>query len=44
MGMCMIAHDQEDCVLSIHDERLGVRMLNEPKLGTATVVGRKLRS
>jgi len=29
-------------LLNIHDKRLVVRMLNWPKLGTATVVGREL--
>ena len=29
---------------SIRDERLAVRMLNEPKSGNAVVVGRKLRA
>jgi transposase len=31
-------------LLSIHDERLAVRMLNEPKSRCAAVVGRKLRA
>ena len=31
-------------LLSIRDERLAVRMLNEPKSGSAIVVGRKLRA
>ena len=31
-------------LLSIRDERLAVRMLNEPKLGSAVNVGRKLRA
>ena len=31
-------------LLSIRDERLAVRMLNEPKSGNAVVVGRKLRA
>ena len=30
-------------LMSIRDERLAVRMLNEPKSGNAVVVGRKLR-
>ena len=30
--------------MGIHDERLAVRMLNEPKSGNAAVVGRKLRA
>lgn len=32
------------CLLGIRDERLAVRMLNEPKSGNAVVVGRKLRA
>jgi transposase len=31
-------------LLSIRDDRLAVRMLNEPKSGNAVVVGRKLRA